>query len=166
MRNRHLLGLILVAPLVLCSMACAGSCKDSSHSGSSGAAAAAASARAETPPPAESTAAPAKTSDTAGGEPALIRIEIVRREGPPIKGLVEDGSVLRLQDVSTGKAVAFKPMVHTQPAKVQVFAVELGANGAESMRLLDEADVKIGDTEATPVAKVYSVRILEVIPAT
>jgi hypothetical protein len=147
MRNRRQLGLILIALLALCTLACSGT---SSDSGST----------------ANAISSAAKAPSAASGEPALIRIEVVRREGPPIKGLVEDGSVLRLQDTSTGRAVAFKPVVHTKPAKIQVFAVEPGANGAESMRLLDETDVRIGATETKPVAKIYSVRILEVIPAT
>lgn len=111
-------------------------------------------------------AACAGNSSASSGEPSLIRIEIVQQEGPPIKGLVEDGSFLLLKD-GKGRALAFKPDVHTRPAKIQVFEIEPGAQGGtETMRLVDETDVKIGAAEAKPVAKIYSVRILEVIPET
>lgn len=94
---------------------------------------------------------------------SLIRMEVVGPQGPPIKSIIEEGSFLRLQDNASGRALAFKPDVHTSPAKVQVYQIEKGTDGAESLRLLDEAEVKIGSAESKTVAKVYSVRILEVI---
>ncbi len=160
MRNRHLLGWLPIALAAAFLTACTSNSRDAGAA-ASGSTASAVSAAAATAAPAKSAA-----SRPSSEEPTLIRIEVIRREGPPIKSLVEDGSVLRLQDNATGKAVAFKPDVHARPAKIQVFQIEKGANGAESMRLLDEADVRIGATETTPVAEIYAVRIVEVIPAT
>jgi hypothetical protein len=99
-----------------------------------------------------------------GERNSLIRIEVIRPEGVPIKGLVEDGDYFQLHSRSEGN-LAFKPDVHSKPAKIQVFAIETRSDGTESLRLLDEAEVEIGaSSEAKPVAKVYAVRILEVIP--
>ena len=111
------------------------------------------------------TAAGNAAEDTSGDKIALIRIEVLRPQGPPIKGLVEDGSFLRLENISTGETLAFKPDVHSKPPKIQVLEIKKRADGTESMRLVDETEVEIGAAATKPVAKVYSVRILEVIPA-
>jgi len=108
----------------------------------------------------------AGNAGAASKKESLIRIEVIRQEGSPIKGLVEDGSSLTLVDSSTGRTIAFKPDIHSKPAKVQVFEIEKGAQGAESMRLLDETEVTVGAPKAKPVAKIYGVRILEIIPRT
>lgn len=108
---------------------------------------------------------PGESRPPVGEGSSLIRIEVIRPEGAPIKSLIEDGDYFQLRSPAEGRNLAFKPDVHSKPAKVQVFTIETGADGAESLRLLDEAEVEIGAaTEAKPVAKVYAVRILEIIP--
>ena len=109
--------------------------------------------------------APGERQPSGTENSSLIRIEVIRPEGAPIKSLVEDGDYFELRSRSGGANLAFKPDVHSKPAKVQVFAIEAGADGVEALRLLDEAEVEIGaTTEAKPVAKGYAVRILEIIP--
>jgi hypothetical protein len=103
--------------------------------------------------------------NAAGDKVDLIRIEVIRPQGAPIKGLVEDGSFLRLENLSTGETLAFKPDVHSKPPKIQVLEIKKATDGTESMRVVDEIEVEIGAAATKPVAKVYAVRILEVIPA-
>jgi len=93
----------------------------------------------------------------------LIRMEVIRPEGPPIRGVVEDGSYLLLQSLASGKSLAFKPDIHRKPAKVQVFRVGQGTDGGELKDLVDETEVQIGASTPSPVAQVYSVRITEVL---
>jgi hypothetical protein len=93
----------------------------------------------------------------------LIRVEVTPEGGVPIKSLVEEGQPLRIEEKG-GRALAFRPDVHSKPAKMRVFEFVKGPGGTETERLLDQTDVEIGSSAAKPLAKTYMVRILEVIP--
>jgi hypothetical protein len=96
---------------------------------------------------------------------SLIRVEVKPEGTGPIKSLVEDGQYLRIEE-KTGRTLAFKPDVHTRPAKIRVFEILKSPDGTEKgEQPLDEAEVEIGASSPKLVAKTYLVRILEVVPA-
>src|SRR3954467_2995481 len=72
----------------------------------------------------------------ASGAPAqpkrtLIRVEVKSPETSTIKSLVEEGESLRIEDHSADRVYAFKPIVSSEPAKVQVFRIQKEASGKE-----------------------------------
>jgi hypothetical protein len=89
-------------------------------------------------------------------------MEVTPQGGAPIKGLVEDGQPLRIEETA-GRALVFRADVHSKPAKIRAFEILKSSDGSETERLLDEASVEIGASSPKPVAKTYLVRILEVI---
>jgi hypothetical protein len=103
------------------------------------------------------------SSSASPGKVALIRVEVTPEGGGPIKSLVEEGQPLRIEEKG-GRALAFRPDVHSKPTKMRVYEVLKNPGGTETEHLLDETEVEVGAAAAKPLAKTYSVRILEVIP--
>lgn len=104
------------------------------------------------------------SSGVSQGKVALIRVEVKPEGGVPIKSLVEDGQYLQIEE-KTGRSLAFKPDIHSKPAKIRVFEIKNSDSLGKGERALDEADVEVGASSPKLVAKTYLVRILEVIPA-
>lgn len=109
-----------------------------------------------------STTPDATAQSSATAKPGcLIQIEVQRPNEVAIKSSVEEGDSFRLENKANGQILAFKPVVEPKRAKIQVFSVK-ASNGKETLDFLDEAEVQVGAQELKQVAKVYSVRIVQV----